>query len=247
MSKIQTSMMLDDTMSFTEMSENVLAQPYADQYYNVYMKGALIGMCIDILMREESDGQRSILSLMKELSNKYGKNQPFEDDKLFDEITALTYPSIREFLDTHVAGTTPIDYGTFFAKVGLEFTTSQVEANYILLNGAPIVDFNPATMKVTFNDAALMNSFWAETGVQSGDIIKEVNGVEVTTESAQQIFQGIYTWTPGLEVSLKLEREGEDVLIETTTTQGYAEGKSLQPVENATEEQVALRKAWLKG
>ncbi|WP_417620054.1 peptidase M61 [Oceanihabitans sediminis] len=92
--KIRTAANLDDTMSFTVMSENVLDEPYASQYYNVYLKGALIGMCIDILMREESDGNRSMLSLMKELSTKYGKNKPFNDDTLIEEITAMTYPSI---------------------------------------------------------------------------------------------------------------------------------------------------------
>ena len=81
-------------------------------------------MCIDILMREESHGQRGILSLMKELSNKYGINKPFEDDKLIDEITAMTYPSVGEFLKTHVVGTTPIDYNRFFDKVGLELAES---------------------------------------------------------------------------------------------------------------------------
>jgi len=50
------------------MSENILKAPYKDQYINVYQKGALIGMCIDILMREASNGNRGILSLMKELS-----------------------------------------------------------------------------------------------------------------------------------------------------------------------------------
>jgi predicted metalloprotease with PDZ domain len=90
--KIQRSKSLNDAMSFTIMSENVLKAPYKDEYYNVYQKGALIGMCVDILMREESNGNRGILSLMKELSNKYGKNKPFEDDKLFDEIAAMTYP-----------------------------------------------------------------------------------------------------------------------------------------------------------
>ena len=60
--KIQTAKNMNDSMSFTEMSENVLDEPYAPQYYNVYMKGALIGMCIDIIMREESNGQRGILS-----------------------------------------------------------------------------------------------------------------------------------------------------------------------------------------
>ena len=97
MSKIQQSKQLNDAMSFTIMSENILKAPYKDQYLNVYQKGALIGMCIDILMREESKGERGILSLMKELSNKYGKNKPFEDDKLIDEIVAMTYPSLREF------------------------------------------------------------------------------------------------------------------------------------------------------
>src|SRR5690606_3580240 len=120
MGKIQTASGMNDTMSFTIMSENVLDEPYASQYYNVYQKGALIGMCIDIIMREESNGKRGILSLMKELSNKYGKNKPFEDDKLIAEITAMTYPSVGEFLNTHVVGDVPINYEVFFAKVGLE-------------------------------------------------------------------------------------------------------------------------------
>jgi hypothetical protein len=43
---------MNDTMSFTTMSANVLEQPYKDQYINV-SKGALIGMCIDIIIREK--------------------------------------------------------------------------------------------------------------------------------------------------------------------------------------------------
>lgn len=117
---INISRRLDDTMSFTEMSENILVEPYAHNYYNVYMKGALIGMCIDILMREESNGKRGMLSLMKELSLKYGKNKPFVDDSIIDEISEMTYPSVGNFLKTHVEGTTPINYQDFFDKVGLK-------------------------------------------------------------------------------------------------------------------------------
>ncbi|NCO63018.1 MAG: peptidase M61, partial [Flavobacteriia bacterium] len=40
MGKIQTSSQMNDSMSFTEMSENVLDEPYSKQYYNVYQKGA---------------------------------------------------------------------------------------------------------------------------------------------------------------------------------------------------------------
>lgn len=63
--KISVSQRFDDTVPFTEMSKNILEEPYKDMYYNVYMKGALIGMALDIRLRELSGGQMGILDLMK--------------------------------------------------------------------------------------------------------------------------------------------------------------------------------------
>ncbi|WP_298552117.1 peptidase M61 [uncultured Algibacter sp.] len=246
MSKIDASKKLDDAMSFTIMSENVLKAPYKDQYLNVYQKGALIGMCIDILIREESNGNRGILSLMKELSNKYGKNKPFNDDKLIEEITAMTYPSVGEFLNTHVVGDIPINYNTFFEKAGLEIGKSKIEANYILMNGAPIVSGDP-TKGIFFIDTVLENSFWKEQGAQPNDIIKSIDGEEVTLQNANKILGTVFGWKPGRDIEVKLERDGKEVIIKTTTTQGYTLGKALKQKENTTAAQNALRNAWLKG
>jgi predicted metalloprotease with PDZ domain len=106
--KINNASNLNDTMPFTEMSANVLVEPYKDQYLNVYEKGALIGMCIDIIIREKSNGERGILDLMKKLSKEYGPIKPFNDEELFAKIVSLTYPEVGEFLNTYVAGKTPI-------------------------------------------------------------------------------------------------------------------------------------------
>ncbi|WP_298498454.1 peptidase M61 [uncultured Algibacter sp.] len=245
-SKIDGSRRLNDAMSFTIMSENVLKAPYKDQYLNVYQKGALIGMCIDILTREESNGNRGILSLMKELSNKYGKNKPFEDDKLIDEITAMTYPSIGEFLNTHVVGDIPINYNEFFDKVGLEIAEGKVEANYILVGGAPIVSGSP-DKGIFFIDSVLENSFWKEQGAQPNDIIKAIDGESVTLQNANKVLGQVFSWKPGRDVEVILERDGKEVVIKTTTTQGYTVGKALKQKANTTEEENALREAWLKG
>eukprot|EP01090_Pellita_catalonica_P016712 TRINITY_DN4864_c0_g1_i1.p1 TRINITY_DN4864_c0_g1~~TRINITY_DN4864_c0_g1_i1.p1 ORF type:complete len:632 (-),score=133.37 TRINITY_DN4864_c0_g1_i1:148-2043(-) len=247
MGKIKTASTMNDAMSFTKMSENVLEEPYASQYYNVYQKGALIGMCIDILMREESNGNRGVLSLMKELSLKYGKNKPFEDDKLIGEITEMTYPSIGAFLNTHVVGGTPINYNEFFAKAGLVLDESKVKTNYIQNDGAMIVRPDKATQTIRFTEAVKDNSFWAENGAQPNDAIKEVDGVAVTKESANQIFTKMFMWQPGNEVEVKLERDGKEVVIKTTLTQSYTKGTSLKDDPNATQKQKELRKAWLKG
>ncbi|MGA1227426.1 MAG: peptidase M61 [Tamlana sp.] len=247
MGKIQGSKRMNDAMSFTIMSENVLKEPYKDEYLNVYQKGALIVMCIDILMREESNGNRGILSLMKELSNKYGKNKPFEDDKLIDEITAMTYPSVGEFLNTHVVGDIPINYNEFFNKAGLEIGEGKVETNYILMNGAPIVSGNPQEGTIFFTDAVLKNSFWAENGAQANDVIKTIDGEALTLKNANQLLQKVFSWKPGQEVEVTLERDGEEIVIKTTVTPAYTTGEGIMEKADATDAQKALREAWLKG
>ncbi|MFK7831674.1 MAG: peptidase M61 [Winogradskyella sp.] len=248
MSKIATSKRLDDAMSFTIMSENVLDDPYADQYYNVYMKGALIGMCIDILMRKESDGNRSMLSLMKELSAKYGKEKPFVDDNLITEITAMTYPSVGEFLKTHVEGDVPINYNDFFAMVGLTKGETEVETNYIFAGGQNIIfDGDQEKGTIFFSPMALKNSFWKSQGVEVGDVIKKVNGTDLTMANAQQVVGGMFGWQEGQEITMDLERNGEPIVIKTTLTKATATSESIVADENATEAQKAVRAAWLKG
>ncbi|QKX06422.1 PDZ domain-containing protein [Aquimarina sp. TRL1] len=245
--KIETSKTMDDSMSFTVMSENILEDPYAPNYYNVYQKGALIGMCIDILMREESNGTRGILSLMKELSLKYGKNKPFEDDKIIDEITEMTYPSVGEFLKTHVVGTTPIDYQKFFDKVGLGKKEEKVETNYIMNNGALILAGNQEKRTIYFNELVKNNSFWADNGVLPNDEIVSLNGKEVTIMNAQDVLGATMQWKEGDPVTLKLNRAGKEVVIDTKVAKSYTVGKILGTLENATEQQQSLRKSWLKG
>lgn len=247
MSKIATSKNLDDAMSFTIMSENVLEEPYASNYYNVYMKGALIGMCIDILMREQSDGNRSMLSLMKELSARYGREKPFVDDNIITEITEMTYPSVGEFLKTHVEGDVPINYNDFFEKVGLTLGQSEVDTNYIFAGGQNIIfDADQEKGTIFFSPMALKNSFWASQGIQAGDIIKKVNGSELTLQNAQQVVGGMFGWQPGQDYSLEIERNGETMMLEGKLEKATAESESLIEDPNASDEKVALRNAWLK-
>lgn len=243
--KINRSMMFDDTMSFTQMSENILDDPYAKNYLNVYQKGALIGMCIDILMREESNGHRSMLTLMKELSNKYGVNKPFEDDNLISEITSMTYPSIGEFLQTHVVDGTPIDYETILNKVGLQFAEEQVETNYLQSASGFILKGDPEKGTVFFTDAVQDNSFWREQGVQANDYIKEVNGVKLNLQNTRSILGQVFQWMPDQEINVVLEREGKEVPIKTTLTKTYTTVKTIVENPNATEAQRQLRKVWL--
>lgn len=245
--KIAFSQRYNDAQSFTIMSENVLKDGYKENYANVYQKGALIGMCVDILMRKESNGTRSMLSLMKELSAKYGKNKPFEDDKLIAEITKMTYPSVAEFLDTHVVGDVPINYNDFFEMVGLAEGETEVETNYIFAGGQNIIFSGAPDIGIFFTEMALKNSFWKSQNVQANDVIKTINGAELTLENAQEVIGGMVAWQEGQDIEVVLDRNGETITIKTKLTKATAVLKRLMENPDATKDQVDLRNAWLKG
>ncbi len=242
--KIEMANSLNDTLSFTFMSENVL--DYSDsEYINVYMKGALIGMCIDILMRDESNGERSMLSLMKELSEKYGIDQPFEDDELFDEITDMTYPSIGEFLTTYVSGNTPINYAQFFKKVGLKLEEEAVPSTFFFIDQqTPYIDAR-STGELYFRNVTL-NSSHIALGIEPGDEIKSVNGVEYNLENAQPLIAGSFGWTPETELSFVLVRNGEEIELSGVMGTPMLMTQKLIEDVDATEEQIQLRNYWLE-
>lgn len=246
--KIETSMAFDDTMSFTVMSENILEEDYKDSYYNVYQKGALIGMALDIRLRELSGGEMGILDLMKQLISKYGKDKPFDDSKLISEIVDMTYPEIQSFFDKHVSGNTPIPYDEYFAKVGVEKTESLSKTGYFLNGRTPFIDANQDEGTVFFRESYPMNSFFKDLGVEGGDVIKSINGTEYTLENIRPLIMTSMGWQEGEDFKIVIVRNGEEMTFEGKTSQPYIEKTSLQSMEvNAEDPKFKLRQAWLKG
>lgn len=245
--KITSSKQFDDTMPFTVMSENILDEEYESSYYNVYQKGALIGMSLDIRLRELSNGEMGILDLMKKLSNKYGKDKPFEDEELIQAIVELTYPEIQNFFDTYITGTTPIPYGDFFAKVGVEETESEVQTGVFLKGQQPYIDGNPQTKELFFREGIAFNSFLNELGAEPKDVIKSVNGTEYNIENVYGLIMGSRGWKEGDQVTMIIERDGEEKTLEATYKTPTDKETKLQEMELSSDDQrVKLRKSWLE-
>jgi len=187
MSKYETSTdYFDDTMSFTWMSKNVLDEKIHKQYNNVYEKGALIGMCLDIYLRHYSKGAYGTQQLMRDLAKKYGKHKAFNDEDLFNDITALTYPEIGVFLNKHVAGKEPLPLNDVFDKVGLIYEKEKVFRNFSL--GGFDVGFNEKTMRLVIANTRDMDAFGKAMKFKDGDEIFSLNGQAITIESIKRVF-----------------------------------------------------------
>ncbi|GGE38912.1 M61 family metallopeptidase [Psychroflexus planctonicus] len=245
--KIETAKAFDDTMPFTVMSENILDEKYSPSYYNVYLKGALIGMALDIELRKLSEGKMGVLDLMKALIEEYGVDKPFEDDELFDVIVEKTYPEINDFFETYVAGSSPIPYEEYFKQVGIEMQEKETKTGYFIDGQTPFIDANPSTKEVFFRKGMPVNSTFAEMGIQPGDVIKKVNGTEYNLDNIYSLISASMAWTEGEDLSLVIERDSEKIEFTGTTTQPTTVKTSLQAMDlEETDERYQLRQAWLK-
>lgn len=246
--KIQNSKRYDDTMSFTEMSKNILVEPYKANYANVYEKGTLINMALDITLRELSNGERGVLWLMKELSKKYDDTTPFEDDALIDEIVAMTYPEVRIFFDTHVIGKTEIDYTVYLAKVGLAITQKEQPTGYFLNGNVPFIDVDQANDNAIFiRDGIELNNFFTDLGAKGGDVIKSIDGVAINLEAIRPIIGESFGWAPDKEIKMVVKRDEKDITLEGTVGTPMLNAATLVPAEGVSDAQLKLRMAWLKG
>lgn len=252
--KIDNAKRYNDALSFTEMSSGIVDPPYADNYGNVYEKGALINMCLDLIIREQSGGTRGILSVMQTLAQRYGVDKPFEDTALFDEIVTMTYPDVEAFINRHLIGDTPIDYNVFFEKVGLTFTTIDKPLPGILfVNGQqPFFEVQPtANGSLSFVVSGL-NSSLAAIGFQAGDVLQTFDGTpipDIKPENGQKInalFSASFSWAPEKAVSFEVLRGGEPLTLTGRVGTPTVKGEGLAPDPNATPAQQALRTAWLK-
>lgn len=137
--KAKQMQQFDNKIPLTELSRAAMERQ--DQYYNFYLKGALVGLCLDIRLRELSGGKYGTQEMMRDLSARYGKNKPFKDDELFDVITAMTFPEIRLFFRDYVEGAQPLPLAEYLAKAGIELNERNLKIE-------PMPDATPAQLQL---------------------------------------------------------------------------------------------------
>lgn len=245
--KITEAKGYNDTLAFTVMSKGVLDK-YEKEYTNVYAKGALIGLCLDIKLRQLSKGAYGTQNLMKDLAKTYGKNKSFKDDELFATITKLTYPEIGTFLNTYVAGNKPLPLQETFAAIGVDYqpVVNIKRADF----GGIQLGYNGKNLFVA-NDK--MNSFGKKMGYQRGDELLAINGIKIPDVSGTKKFmdETRRNLKAGDKLTVLVARKddtGKTVEVTLSQPVELEDGKLLNVLTESpqqTDEQKALRAAWL--
>ncbi|MHA6248792.1 M61 family metallopeptidase [Pontibacter sp. CAU 1760] len=239
----------NDTLPFTEMSAEVLDK-YEKEYGNVYQKGALIGLVLDVKLRELSGGEYGLRNLMLDLSKTYGKEQSFKDEELFDKIAEITYPEIREFFRRHVEGKEPLPLQETFRKVGIRYEPTATQQ--VISYGGFVPGYDQESDKIIVAETDDMDDFGQNMGFQNGDQLLQLNGQEITPLTIREVIgDQLQQLKPGQRITITVGRMNEKGKLKKVKLRGRATAVKrqsvhlLSPDPEATPEQQALRAAWL--
>lgn len=248
--KIMGASGYNDTVPFTTMSLGCLDK-YKSEYGNVYEKGALINMCIDILMIKHSNGTKRWKNIISQLSDKYGASRPFKDNQLFDDIESLTYPEIRKFLNTYVDGNLPLPLAEILEIVGIKYelptTRKVIDPGFNTFNLA----YDQEKDKFYIASSDDITPVGKKTKFMVGDMIKKINGIEVNLANANDVFSAFYkSFNPGDKVNYEVIRvqKGKSKVKKLKGVLGETDmdvDSRVVPIENPSSEQLKYRQFWM--
>jgi predicted metalloprotease with PDZ domain len=205
-------------------------------YYN---KGELLGVMLDLQVREASKGAASLRELFRWMNQNYAKQGRFFPDSegVRQAAEAVSHANLQSFFEKYVAGTEEIPWDEFFRTVGLHVAQYKVTIADPGFTAARNFDAPPAVLAVR------PASDPQRAGLAAGDEILEMNG----RVAAADFSEALELLRPGDTLKLRVRREGHERDLQWRLGSKEEVEFQLQDVENITPQQKARRAAWLKG
>ena len=92
-----------------------------------YTKGQVLGVLLDILLRDRSDNQRSLDDLMRTMNQDFARPGKYYRDSLDVRLTAekLVDGSLEDFFAKYISGAAPLPYDELLSRAGLELRETE--------------------------------------------------------------------------------------------------------------------------
>ncbi|HET8713861.1 MAG TPA: PDZ domain-containing protein [Gemmatimonadales bacterium] len=213
---------------------------YVNSSQLYYPKGSLLGLLLDISIRDATNNAHSLDEVIRTLYTKYYRqNKGFSTADLLSELRAAGMPDMDGFYRRYIDGRDSLPYETTFAKAGIAVNRQSVTVPFLgVSTGAPegrglqVVSVTPGSSA----DAA---------GVQPGDILLRVGNIAVTPESDWAgAFRTEYRGKTGQPLTISVQRTTDNTMqfltLNTTVRERTTSRVLLSRARNATPRQTRI-------
>lgn len=177
-----------------------------EESVSYYTQGQVLGVLLDILIRQRTQNQRSLDDVMRLMNDEFAKTGRGYRDSLDIRLSAerIATTSFEDFFSRYVSGPGPLPYGEVLGLAGLELRS--VEHTRATLGFLAEKDGSGVVMVRSVEPGGLA----AQVGLRADDVIAAWNGGEPPRRAER--------WTaqqkPGAILHLRVRREEKEVDID---------------------------------
>ena len=207
-------------------------------YYN---KGELLGIMLDLAVREASHGRASLREVLQWMNANYARKGRFFDDSagVREAAEAVSHADLSWFFSKYVGGTDEIPWNDFLRSVGLR--VDEVQNTVADAGFAASRNFD-GPMSV---GAVTPGSEAERAGLQPGDTMLELQGKPAAGQESRQELTRL---SPGDTLTLKVRgRRGGERELKWKVGGRLEISYEVRDLNQITADQRARRSAWLKG
>jgi len=205
-------------------------------YYN---KGELLGLILDLKVRDASQGTASLRDVFQWMNQKFARQGKFFPDSegVRASAEAVTHQDLTDFFQKYAAGVNEIPWDEFLHAVGLHVVRRAAmltDPGFIAVHN---FDASPSVLRVRAGSEA------DQAGLSAGDVLLEING-RVAASDFQKKFAQL---RPGNLIHLKVRHDGNEREVQWRVGAREEVEFEVKDVDNVTTQQKARRAAWLRG
>ncbi len=188
-----------------------------------YLKGEMITLLLDLMIRSRHKNQRSLDDVMLKLWQQFGKDEiGYTADELKQIIESVAGTDLTDFFDRYIHGREELPFNEYLEPFGLELAVDTTEEPFL---GIKVVS-NNAKESIKFVES---DSPAQIAGIDAGDELLAIDGIKVT---GKQLSERLKDYQPRDTVEITVFHQDELRNYSVTLDEPRANKYEVVPVEN---------------
>lgn len=177
---------------------------------NTHMQGELFGNLFDLIIRNATNGSKTMDDVMLLMMERYSGSEGFNSNKVRKTIQDVCHCDLTSFFNDHIIGSKPIDFNRYLSLIGMKYELEWKEVPGE--NGKRDPDLSvylyrepegagPFRIAVTRS-----NGCWAKAGLKTGDELISMNGKPADDRAFYSLLRSA---VPGDTITISVKRMGK--------------------------------------
>jgi predicted metalloprotease with PDZ domain len=213
-----------------------IQEVYVNSSQLYYPKGSLLGMLLDISIRDATDNGKSLDDVTRTLFTRYYRQMKgFTTADLLAELRKAGMPDVDGFYQRYINGRDSLPFADVFAKAGITVARAGVTTPFIGISTGVTPDGGTDIQAVTPGSSA------DGAGVQPGDVLLKVGDVDVKADPDWAgTFRSRYRGKAGQPLAITVRRGPQTLTLNTTVQERASDRYTLARVAAPTAKQAKV-------